>query len=180
LFESDLSPFVSQENVAAGGITQTGDTAEGRGGPSQAVLFLREKLWHIGRSMNLTGESLYDRMGGRDTLALLLRHFYADIRQHKLVGPIFNEHIQDWPTHLEIIGSFWARLTGGPSAYSGQMPAKHLNLGLNASHFQAWLQLWEFNCRKYLKMVEAQEMISLAREIGRRLKGILGVSDNQT
>jgi hemoglobin len=134
-------------------------------------------MWHIGRAMNLIRTSLYDRIGGRETLASLLRHFYSDIRQHNLVGPIFNEHIQDWPAHLETIGSFWARLTGGPSAYSGGMPAKHLNLGLNANHFQAWLQLWEFNCRTYLKSAEAQEMISLAHEIGRRLKGIIGVTD---
>jgi hemoglobin len=121
--------------------------------------------------------SLYERIGGRQTLARLLRHFYSDIRQHNLVGPIFNEKIKDWPTHLETIGSFWSRLTGGPSNYSGGMPAKHLHLGLNALHFQAWLQLWEFNCRTHLKSPEAGEMISLAQEIGRRLKGIIGVRD---
>lgn len=116
-------------------------------------------------------------MGGRDTLANLLRHFYSDIRQHNLVGPIFNPRIQDWPAHLETIGSFWARLTGGPSNYSGGMPAKHFSLGLNASHFQAWLQLWEFNCRAHLKTPEAQEMINLAHEIGRRLKAIVGAAE---
>lgn len=112
-------------------------------------------------------------MGGRETLAKLLHHFYADIRQHNLVGPIFNRQIHDWPAHLETIGSFWARLTGGPSGYSGQVPAKHMNLGLGANHFQAWLQLWEFNCRNYLAAREAQEMISLAHDIGRRLKGFI-------
>jgi len=122
--------------------------------------------------------NLYDRIG-REKLANLLRHFYADIRQHNLVGPIFNQHIQDWPAHLETIASFWARLTGGPSEYSGQMPAKHLTLGLNAVHFQTWLQLWEFNCRNYLAGSEAQEMISLAHEIGRRLSGIVGASQRQ-
>jgi hemoglobin len=132
-------------------------------------------LWHIGRDMNEV--SLYERIGGRESLALLLRHFYSDIRQHNLVGPIFNEKIKDWPAHLETIGSFWARLTGGPSNYSGGMPMKHLSLGLSWSHFQAWLQLWEFNCRKYLKAVEAQEMINLAHEIGRRLRGIIGVRE---
>jgi hemoglobin len=125
----------------------------------------------------MNGTTLYERIGGRDTLAHLLRHFYSDIRQHKLVGPIFNEKIQDWPSHLETIGSFWARLTGGPSNFSGGMPAKHLPLGLNASHFHAWLQLWEFNCRAHLKTAEAQEMITLAHEIGRRLKAIIGVTD---
>jgi hemoglobin len=117
---------------------------------------------------------LYDRIGGREGLELLLRHFYADVRQHALIGPIFNKHIDDWPAHLAKIASFWARLTGGPSGYSGQMPAKHLKLGLESRHFNTWLQLWDFNCCRHLKEAEAQEMICLAREIGQRLKTIVG------
>lgn len=121
--------------------------------------------------------SLYDRIGGREKIAHLLKHFYSDIRQHNVTGPIFNAQIKNWPAHLETIGSFWARLTGGPSAYSGGMPAKHLALGLNGGHFHAWLQLWEFNCRAHLPAIEAQEMIGLAHEIGRRLRSIIGVRD---
>jgi hemoglobin len=119
--------------------------------------------------------SLYERIGGRDGLARLLNHFYSDVRQHALIGPIFNKQIHDWPAHLEKIGSFWARLTGGPSGYSGQMPMKHLNLGIEAQHFGAWLQLWTFNCRSHFQKTEAEEMICMAQEIGRRLKTILGV-----
>lgn len=121
-------------------------------------------------------QSLYERIGGRPGLAQLLKHFYSDVRQHALLGPIFNREIEDWPTHLETIATFWARLTGGPAEYSGQMPAKHLKLGIDASHFDAWLQLWRFNYSAHLRETEAQEMITLAQEIGRRLKGILGVS----
>lgn len=120
-----------------------------------------------------TQKSLYDRIGGQTGLELLLRHFYADVRQHALLGPIFNQHIHDWPAHLAKIGSFWARLTGGPSGYAGQMPAKHLNLGIEATHFSAWLQLWGFNCSSHFNEAEAQEMIGLAQEIGRRLKSIV-------
>lgn len=118
--------------------------------------------------------SLYDRLGGREGLQRLLRHFYADVRQHAVLGPIFNRQIADWPEHLEKIGSFWARLTGGPSGYAGQMPAKHLRLGIESRHFQAWLQLWDFNCGAHLPKAEAQEMICLAHEIGRRLESIVG------
>lgn len=121
-------------------------------------------------------QSLYERIGGRPALAHLLKHFYSDVRQHALLGPIFNSEIDDWPAHLETIASFWARLTGGPPEYSGQMPAKHLNLGIDASHFDAWLQLWRFNCSAHLGESEAREMISLAQEIGRRLKGILATA----
>ena len=117
--------------------------------------------------------SLYDRIGGLAGIATLLRHFYADVRQHELIGPVFNQRIRDWPAHLATIGQFWARITGGPSVDSGQMPAKHFGLGLDEKHFGAWLQLWECNCRCYCKPREAQEMTELARDIGNRLRGIL-------
>lgn len=122
-----------------------------------------------------TQQSLYERIGGRGGLTLLLRHFYSDVRQHALLGPIFEQQIDDWPAHLEKIGSFWARVTGGPAEYSGQMPAKHFALGIEARHFAAWLQLWGFNCANHLKQEEAQEMITLAHGIGNRLKSILHV-----
>jgi hemoglobin len=113
--------------------------------------------------------SLYKRIGGKEGL----HHFYADVRQHAVIGPIFNKQVKDWPTHLETIGSFWSQITGGPAGYAGGMPFKHLNLGIDASHFAAWLELWEFNCRRYLKENEAKEMIELAHGIGQRLKSIV-------
>ena len=121
-----------------------------------------------------TQQCLYDRIGGREGLDLLLRHFYADVRQHAVLGPVFNKHIDDWPAHLAKIASFWARLTGDPSGYLGQMPAKHLKLGIEGHHFKAWLYLWDFNCSSHLKKAEAQEMMCLAHEIGQRLKIIVG------
>jgi hemoglobin len=123
--------------------------------------------------MNQSDPSLFDRIGGQEGISVLLRHFYADVRQHNLIGPVFNARIRDWPVHLAKIGQFWARVTGGPSSYMGQMPAKHLDLGLAPEHFGAWLQLWDANCRCYLKPREAQEMSALAHEIGKRLQSIL-------
>ena len=121
----------------------------------------------------MTHESLYSRLGGEPGIAKLLRHFYADVRQHRLIGPVFNERIQDWPAHLAKIGQFWARATGGPSRYAGPMPARHMDLGIDARHFEAWLQLWEANCRCHLPADAAGEMIALARGIGRRLLDLI-------
>ena len=114
-------------------------------------------------------ESLYERIGGHDGLAKLLHHFYADVRQHKIIGPIFNERIQDWNSHLAKIENFWSLQTGGPSTYGGGM-GKHVSLPIEPEHFQHWLGLWEFNCRKYLSSAEAEEMISLAHQIAGHLK----------
>jgi hypothetical protein len=38
---------------------------------------------------------LYQRIGGREGISKLLRHFYADVRQDPLIGPIFNACVQE-------------------------------------------------------------------------------------
>jgi hemoglobin len=116
--------------------------------------------------------SLYARLGGREGLAKLLKFFYADVRQDNVIGPIFNERIHDWVVHLEKIGDFWALQTGGPSAYSGGFGRAHLPLGLEPKHFEHWLGLWEWNCRRHLGEVEANELIAMAQVFGRRLQGL--------
>jgi hemoglobin len=119
-------------------------------------------------------QSLFERIGGRSGLMQLLRHFYADVRQHNEIGPIFLAQIHDWPAHLEKIADFWSGATGGPANYSGPMPQRHFPLGLEAQHFEAWLDLWRRNCRIRLKPREAEEMIFLAESIGERLRELVG------
>ena len=117
--------------------------------------------------------TLYDRIGGRVGLEKLLHQFYSDVRQHKIIGPIFNEKIHDWPKHLAIITEFWARQTGGPSAYSGGMAAKHFSLGLQPEHFVHWLALWDFNCRRHLPETESGELTTLAHHLANHLQKIV-------
>ncbi|MBA4136335.1 MAG: globin [Opitutus sp.] len=119
--------------------------------------------------MESSPNSLFARLGGRPRLLHLLRHFYADVRQQREIGPIFTAHIDDWPAHLEKIADFWSNVTGGPMRYGGAMPAKHFPLGLEERHFLAWLDLWRRHCRAHLSPIEAQELIVAAETIGERL-----------
>lgn len=118
--------------------------------------------------------TLYERIGGRDGLMLLLRRFYADVRQHDEIGPVFAARIDDWPAHLEKIAGFWSGLTGGPALYGGGMAARHIPLQLEEKHFQAWLGLWHRHCEAHLPAPEAAEMIAIAEAIGQRLRMITG------
>lgn len=68
---------------------------------------------------------LYERIGRREGLARLLRHFYADVRQDPVIGPIFNARIEHWGEHLAIIANFWETVLGATRTYSGPMPAMH-------------------------------------------------------
>jgi len=118
--------------------------------------------------MNETA-SLYYRLGGHEGILKLLKTFYIDVRQHAVLGPIFNSHITDWPAHLDKITEFWALQTGGESKYRGGFAGAHLSLGLQPEHFQQWLGLWEFNNARQLPPTEAAEMTALAHEFARRL-----------
>ena len=123
-------------------------------------------------------DPLYQRIGGSEGLSRLLRHFYADVRQDPLIGPIFNAQIKDWKHHLEVIASFWETIIGGPSTYARPMPMKHLTLRLREKDFERWLFLWQANCRTQLSSAVAKEMIELANHIAHRLRTILGIPIN--
>jgi hemoglobin len=112
---------------------------------------------------------LYERLGGHAGILKLIKSFYVDARQHAVLGPIFNSHIQDWPAHLDKIADFWALQTGGPTRYRGGFAGAHMSLGLEAEHFQHWLGLWEWNNSRHLAPREAQELNAIAHEMGRRL-----------
>lgn len=112
---------------------------------------------------------LYERLGGHDGILKLIKSFYVDARQHAVLGPIFNSHIQDWPAHLDKIADFWALQTGGPTRYRGGFAGAHMSLGLEAEHFQHWLGLWEWNNSRHLAPRETQELNAIAHEMGRRL-----------
>jgi hemoglobin len=120
-----------------------------------------------------TSATLFERIGGRPKIEELLKYFYADVRQHREIAPIFAANITDWPAHLEKIADFWSGVTGGPANYSGAMPMKHVPLGLAETHFQAWLGLWARHCRARLPAEEANELIQIAETIGQRLRQII-------
>jgi len=122
--------------------------------------------------MSNSTASLYNPLGGHAGIRKLIEPFYIDVRQHAVLGPIFNRHIRDWPAHLDKITDFWALQTGGQSRYRGGFGAAHVSLGLQPEHFQHWLGLWEFNNRRQLPATEASEMIALAHEFARRLFAI--------
>jgi hemoglobin len=118
--------------------------------------------------------TVFEFVGGRAALLDFLRHFYADVRQDTLIGPIFNAQIHDWPAHLEKIADFWALQTGGPSGYRGGFGAAHLPLGLEETHFRRWLMLWELNCKSRLEPAAADWFIARAQELAGNLRRLLG------
>ena len=117
--------------------------------------------------------SLYERVGGRRKLGVLVRNFYLSLQQHPTLGPIFARHVESWPAHYETLTDFWTLQTGGPARYRGRLLQAHAPLGLRPEHFDAWLAQWRQSCRLHFPAPEAAEMIVLAERLGARMQASL-------
>lgn len=78
-----------------------------------------------------------------EDIKLLVDTFYDRIREDELLGPIFNERIQDrWPIHLEKMYKFWQTVLLQEHTYFGSPFPPHAQLPVGHEHFAAWLALF--------------------------------------
>lgn len=79
-----------------------------------------------------------------DDIHLLVDTFYGKIRKDQLLGPIFDDRIQDrWPEHIAKMYTFWQTMLLGEHTYYGSPFVPHANLPVENHHFQQWLSLWQ-------------------------------------
>ncbi len=112
---------------------------------------------------------------------VLVETFYDRIRDHGILGPVFNEAIQDedWPHHLERMKAFWASVALNAGLYSGKpVPAhqKHAE-AIQDWHFGIWLGLFKQTLEDTAATQDAVEYFMVrAERIAVSLKlAILGV-----
>ena len=78
-----------------------------------------------------------------EDVRLLVDTFYGRARLDELVGPIFNDTIQDrWPEHLAKLYNFWQTILLGQHTYYGSPFMPHSELPIDKAHFDRWLQLF--------------------------------------
>lgn len=103
-------------------------------------------------------------------VATLVYGFYDRIRADSMLGPIFNTHIGDWDTHLNIMIRFWSSLLLGAGTYSGTPMPKHVALpGLHADMFRQWLALFHANTKELPNQLLATRANEYAERIARSL-----------
>ena len=78
-----------------------------------------------------------------DDVKLLVDTFYTRVRADELLGPIFDERIQDrWERHLDIMYRFWQTVLLEELTYQGNPGVKHITLPVDEAHFERWLQIF--------------------------------------
>ncbi|TVP50676.1 MAG: group III truncated hemoglobin [Mongoliibacter sp.] len=107
----------------------------------------------------------------------LVRSFYTRIRQHEVLGPIFNTVIDDWEVHLERLTDFWeiVILNSGPGAGKFNPVPVHKEVdrstgnSIQQAHFGHWLELWFSTLDTYYM----GKNTDFAKEHARRMAHIL-------
>jgi len=73
----------------------------------------------------------------------MVNTFYGKVRKDNLIGPIFNDKIQNhWDEHLSKLHSFWQSILLKEQTYFGYPFPPHAQLPINKTHFDRWLSLF--------------------------------------
>ncbi len=74
----------------------------------------------------------------------LVESFYRRVREHDVLGPIFNTAVEDWDAHMPNMKDFWSSVAMSTGRYSGKpVPAHQKLTGVSQDDFAVWLGLFE-------------------------------------
>ncbi|MGB7262683.1 MAG: group III truncated hemoglobin [Albidovulum sp.] len=106
-----------------------------------------------------------------DQIAHVVAEFYAAVRTHPVLGPVFAAHVTDWPTHEAKIAGFWRNAILHERSYDGNPMAVHQRAGnVRPGMFDAWLALFDSVLARSLAPQIAAQWSALAHRIGRGLR----------
>jgi hemoglobin len=111
-------------------------------------------------------------------IAAVVAAFYAAVRQHPILGPVFAAHVEDWPSHEAKITRFWRNAILHERSYDGNPLAVHRAAGdVKTAMFTDWLALFDQTLARELPEDTAAAWSALAHRIGRGLIFGLGNQD---
>ena len=107
-------------------------------------------------------------------ISTLVDAFYTKVRLEPTIGPIFNEQVEDWPTHLALLKSFWCSALLGTGTFKGNPLQTHLKLALEPAHFRVWLGLFAKTASETLSPSHAAMIVAKSEGIARNFQLALG------
>jgi len=115
----------------------------------------------------------------RPEIERVVAEFYATIREHPGLGPVFAVHVTDWPAHEAKVADFWANSILHERSYDGSPMAAHVKAGnVKPGMFSTWLDLFDATLRREVPPEKAAAWSALAHRIGRSLRA--GVVERET
>ena len=115
----------------------------------------------------------------RPEIERVVAAFYAAVRVHPGLGPVFAVHVADWPAHEAKVADFWANTILHERSYSGSPISAHVTAGnVQPGMFSIWLALFDSVLEAELAPDQAAAWSALAHRIGRSMRA--AVVDRET
>ena len=93
-----------------------------------------------------------------EDVKLMVNSFYNRIQQDAVLGPIFEEKIQNrWPEHLEKMYRFWQTILLEEHTYNGAPFPPHARMPIDESHFIIWVKIFTTTVDDLFKGAIAEE-----------------------
>ena len=108
----------------------------------------------------------------RDDVFLLVSSFYEKVKKDELLGPFFNDRIEDWDEHLDKLTTFWESSLFLKTKYYGDPLEAHIKVDkqhdhtISEHHFGVWLNLWLQTIDELFEGDYAQNAKRRARKMG--------------
>lgn len=120
-----------------------------------------------GAAVGLTEEMIATQVGA----------FYGRVRQDPVLGPVFNDAVEDWDEHLSKLCDFWSSVLLATGRFRGSPMAAHARRpDIKDEHFARWLDLFERTAGEVCPPEAAALFVEKSRMIGRSLRLGLAVS----
>ena len=112
-----------------------------------------------------------------DMIRRQVHAFYGRVRLDPVLGPVFNDAIEDWDEHLAKLCDFWSSVLLMTGRFKGSPMAAHARRpDIRNDHFPLWLDLFERTAREVCPPAAAELFVEKSRMIGRSLSLGLAVS----
>jgi len=108
----------------------------------------------------------------REDVFLLVTKFYEKVRKDKVLGPFFNDTINDWDAHLKHLTTFWESSLFLKTKFTGNPLEAHVSVDkafdntITELHFGLWLNLWFETIDDLFKGDYAENAKRRARKMG--------------
>jgi hemoglobin len=107
----------------------------------------------------------------RPEIERVVATFYARVRAHPDLAPVFAVHVADWPAHEARVADFWANTILHERGYDGTPVKAHVQAGnVKPGMFSTWLALFDDVLADELRPDQAAAWSALAHRIGRSMR----------
>lgn len=141
----------------------------------------RERLPGVDRFLPLTERTAASSCRESVTEAdvrVLVGSFYESVRDDALLGPIFDRRVSDWSAHLPKMCDFWCTVVLREPRYAGRPLEAHQRIpGLDQSHFDRWLLLWDAAVGRVIAPPAREAFVVAARRMAASMGSRLGSID---